>query len=243
VYASFSKGFKSGVIGPYDTVTPPARPETLKAYEVGYKGALTSWLQVDVAGFYYDYKDLQVSRFNPPSYIFQNAATARIKGIDVSVAVKITQELTLNASFEELDAKYGRFPQAGIYLAKADGSLVSANLDLSGQPLYRAPSFTGNLNANYRRHTSIGEFGAHVSVYYSAAQRWDLEGYVVDPAYALLGSELSYSPAAFSKLRIALWGKNLTNKAHLQSLLETGVAAGVSYANPRQFGVRAEFSY
>jgi iron complex outermembrane receptor protein len=243
IYASFSKGFKSGVIGPYDIVTPPAKPETLKAYEIGFKGTPTAWLQLEIAGFYYDYKDLQVSRFNPPSYIFQNAATARIKGVDVSAAIRATHELTFSASLETLDAKYGRFPSAGVYQPLPDGGLASVNLDLSGARLYRAPTFTGNLSANYQTDTSVGEFGANLSLYYSAKQKWDLQGFVVDPAYALLGAELSYSPAAMSKLRFALWGKNLTDKAHLMSLLETGVGAGVSYASPRQFGVRVEFSY
>jgi iron complex outermembrane receptor protein len=243
VYASFSKGFKSGVIGPYDTVTPPARPETLKAYEIGYKGAPTSWLQLDVAGFYYDYRDLQVSRFNPPSYIFQNAANAKIKGIDVNVAVRVTHDFSFNGSLEALDAKYGSFPQAGVYTANADGSLSSTNVDLSGQQLYRAPKFTGTIGADYKVDTSIGALGANFSVYLTSRQLWDLQGYVIEPSFATVGGEVSYSPSAVPNLRLVLWGKNLTDKAHLQSLLETGVAAGVSYAPPRQYGVRAEYNY
>ena len=37
-------------------------------------------------------------------------------------------------------------------------------------------------------------------------------------------------------LRVVLWGKNLTNKAYLQSVLESQLADASSYGEPRTFG-------
>ena len=44
-------------------------------------------------------------------------------------------------------------------------------------------------------------------------------------------------------MRLVLWGKNLTNKAYLQSVLESALADASSYGEPRTFGVRAEFKF
>ncbi|MEI9849636.1 MAG: TonB-dependent receptor [Sphingomonas sp.] len=60
LYVSATRGFKSGA-----QVLPnaPVRPEFIWAYEAGAKlTAFDRRLQLDVAGFYYDYSDLQVSR-------------------------------------------------------------------------------------------------------------------------------------------------------------------------------------
>jgi len=70
VYASYSKGFKSGVfntsgVGAANLV--PVEPETIDAYEIGAKADLTSWLRTNFAAFYYDYRNIQVSSLNPAS--------------------------------------------------------------------------------------------------------------------------------------------------------------------------------
>src|SRR5439155_6128374 len=65
VYASWSKGYRSGTFNPNPPNTAvdvwtAVRPETITAYEVGFKTARRS-LRFDIAGFYYIYKDLHVS--------------------------------------------------------------------------------------------------------------------------------------------------------------------------------------
>jgi iron complex outermembrane recepter protein len=62
-------------------------------------------------------------------------------------------------------------------------------------------------------------------------------------SFATLDTELSFEPASMKGLRLVVSGKNLTDKAYLASLLQTDFADGVSYAEPRTFGVRAEFSF
>ena len=60
VYASYSKGFKSGLISlasPFNTVDP----EKIDAYEVGYKTARDSW-RLDTAAYYYDYRTCRCLR-------------------------------------------------------------------------------------------------------------------------------------------------------------------------------------
>jgi outer membrane receptor protein involved in Fe transport len=44
-------------------------------------------------------------------------------------------------------------------------------------------------------------------------------------------------------LRVALWGKNLTDHDYLQSTLPTGFTDATSWSPPRTYGVRAEFTF
>ncbi len=89
-YISANRGFKSGV---YNTIPPggptakPVDPEVLDAYEIGAK---TDWLdhkvRVNVAAFYYDYRDLQVTVFNTTSAVIENGARANVYGLDADIA-------------------------------------------------------------------------------------------------------------------------------------------------------------
>ena len=80
VYASATKGFKSGVLLLGGT-NPPVNPETLWSYEAGMKAQfLDNHLQTNLAVFHYDYKNLQVSRSLNTVALVENAASARIRG-------------------------------------------------------------------------------------------------------------------------------------------------------------------
>src|SRR3546814_7882112 len=69
--------------------------------------------------FYYDYKDLQVTRAaSDPTTgavvnLTENATTAKLKGIDLDLGWAITSDLTLDASMNLLDSKYGKYLTIG----------------------------------------------------------------------------------------------------------------------------------
>jgi iron complex outermembrane receptor protein len=245
LYFSYSKGFKSGILDILAPASPGVSPETLAAYEVGYKAALFDRWSIGLSAFHYDYNNLQYSRYNGASYVFANAATSKIDGVDLDTALAVTSDLSVKASLEALPtAKYTSFPNAQVYEPDTTvGGLDSVTVDLSGDRMMRAPRFTGNLAADYRVSTAIGGFEAFGSVYYTSAMRWDPNGLITEPSYALVDAQVAYTPIAAPRFKVALWGTNLTNKYHLQSSLETAYAAGVSYAPPRQYGVKLEYNY
>src|SRR5690606_39184581 len=96
VYASFSRGFKSGTftqrVFPPRPDIPSADPEKVDAYEIGFK---TNWydrrIRLNGAAFWTDYKDMQVnvSEAVPGGteigIITRNAAKARIKGFELEL--------------------------------------------------------------------------------------------------------------------------------------------------------------
>jgi len=62
-YVSYSRGFKSGLFNQSSQAGDPIRPETIDAVEVGSKSEmLNGTLRLNAAAFYYEVKDLQVSR-------------------------------------------------------------------------------------------------------------------------------------------------------------------------------------
>ncbi len=87
LYASFSRGYKSGGINPpfnpaLFTAPVTYKPEIINAYEIGSKNTFGGGtFQANLTGFYYDYKALQISRIlNRTS--FNDNTDATVWGIE-----------------------------------------------------------------------------------------------------------------------------------------------------------------
>jgi iron complex outermembrane receptor protein len=101
LYASYSQGFKSGYVNtnqinacaPSPTCIPaPVKPETVDAFEVGFKGRIANALDVNLAAFHYKYKDIQIFTFTPPAAsTFKNAAAGRINGFELFPTASATR--------------------------------------------------------------------------------------------------------------------------------------------------------
>ena len=247
LFASVGRGFKSGVVNTTDFSIAPVKPEVITAYEGGYKGRLFGTLSLNVSGFLYNYKNLQAVAYQPGGggYITLNAATARIKGIDFDASWAVTPELTLSGGGVILDAKYRSFPNAVSFIPTGFGHITPpSRVDLSGQRLLRSPKFSGNLAANYEHDTTIGRFAAFGSLYHTSTFGLEYTNRIRQKGYTTADAELSFAPAGFEGLRLVLWGKNLGDKDYLASaLIAGGSADGVSYAEPRTYGVRAEYKF
>jgi len=265
-YASYSQGFKSGLVdntgvaacggGPADTscLSPPVKPETIDAYEVGYKTRLFDRLTFGLAAFHYKYEDIQVYIYIPPTGVPQNAAAGRINGVELESSFRAATDLTFNLGVSYLDTEYTDFPAAAVYEpTSAAGCAASflpfpcGNTQLSqsatGNRLVHAPKLTANASIDYNRQLSAGRLGLNVSGNYDAGIFHDANNRIEQRPYALLSSEVSFAPASLPDLRLVLWGRNLTDRDYLQSVLESPLGDVVSWAAPRTYGVRGEFSF
>lgn len=242
VYASWGKGFKSGGINLTRYDLPPFDPENIEAWEIGFKGRLADTLNVNLSGFWYNYKDLQIVQYAPPSYYEENAASARIKGIDLDFNWRIAPGLTLSAGGTYLDAYY-KEARATVNIPYGTGNIPTPDTDVSGNPLIRAPKFSGNVSLNYELDLSAGRLGAFASVYHNSGYAMEIQNRIRQPAYTTLDAEISFAPSAVEGLRVVLWGKNITDRAYYASLLQSQFGDGASYADPATYGVRAEFKF
>ena len=163
VYASYSKGFKSGTYNTAAFNITPVKPETVNAFEVGAKMRRSNF-HIETAAYYYDYKNLQISKtvLNPVTLVLgsgiTSATSSRIYGADVSWDFNVTHELDLAGGVAYLHARYRDFKGASgtdtIINPGAANNLTeitsSANpQDWSGLPAVRAPTWSGNFSATY----------------------------------------------------------------------------------------------
>lgn len=258
LYASVTKGFKSGVIN-IGSTDAAINPETVWSYEAGFKQKLAdNRLLLSGAVFYYDYKDLQVSFVNANSIVQTiNAATARNYGGELELEGRVTRNFRINLSASYLNAQFTKFCNAyygagfparpGISYATCpnDPGLV----DLSGKRLPNAPRFTfgGGFNwdiplGNDSRLAVNGDIKWQSKVYFSEFNNRDAE----QGAYAMANAGLTWhSPN--DRYSIGAWVKNLTNKFVISNNIIT--AATFAYVRvgsvmpPRTYGVTAAFNF
>jgi iron complex outermembrane receptor protein len=255
VYFTFSKGFKSGGTQGTAFLTPPAlwstvvyRPEKIAAYEIGLKSNELRNLSFDLAAYWYDYRDLQVQVQDPTGLaLTQNAATAKIYGLDADAVWRATEELTITGGLSLLHARYGDFPNA-VVLRPTPPPPVQLHgnsnvvVDASGNYMPRAPDYSFTLNGNYRKPVELGTVEANLSLFYTGRVYYDSDERIYQPAYALINGSLAFEPRD-SRTRVEVWVKNLANKDYIASTFIQAVSDVVGYAPPRTFGLSLTYSF
>jgi iron complex outermembrane receptor protein len=247
VYATYSQGYRAGTFNAVSFQAAPVNPEKVRAYEVGVKSNEVSNLSLNAAGFFYDYKDLQLPTIislggSAVSQQLRNAAKARIYGAEVSGTWLATEELTLSFGATWLHARYNSFPNAVVNVPTGAGGNKTVSVDASGNTMIRSPSFSGNLTAQYVHETNAGRFDAAATIFYSSKLYFEIGDRVVQPAYAQLNGHLGYSPPG-TNLEVRLWGKNLTNHPVIYATTITTTADGVNYSPPRTYGIELSYKY
>jgi iron complex outermembrane receptor protein len=237
LYASATRGFKSGGFNVSSSDPNQGfRPEYLWSYEGGLKMDLFDrTLRLNLAGFYYDYSDLQVQAFTRPGFIdISNAATAKIHGIEAESEWRPTKSLSLTARASLLNAKYDH------YFAPVAGALV----DYSGKRLNSAPTYSLSLAGQY--DISLGtstvspriEYSRTGRQYYTPANTTLLG----QSAYGLLNASLAFSPAG-RHWRAELWAKNLTDEQYITTAATFTAVASGRPGDPHTFGARVSWTY
>jgi iron complex outermembrane recepter protein len=203
-YLGYNRGFKSGLFNPVvlpgAPIDPPVDPETLDAYTVGLKSEyLQRRLRVNIEGFYYDYKNIQVEQILSAVSHITNAARATIKGVDLDMSAVPVEGLTLTASLEVMQGRYDSFPDGTFFVYNpavgGNCTLVVAappaplpcggatppnynpatgGWDLKGNHTIQTPPFSVNLLGEYEIPTPIGRFDlklswTHTGNYYASA--------------------------------------------------------------------------
>ena len=156
VYASYSRGFKSGgfngglVFSPIEV--EPFVEEILTAYEVGFKSLFfDNRVRLSAAGFFYDYEDLQTftqisGAGGLPATVLTNAADAEIGGFEAELLMRPTHNWDLRLGLAYLDTELVDFVSFSGF--DMGGNPLFA--DNSGNDLVYAPKLTFNALTSYR---------------------------------------------------------------------------------------------
>ena len=253
IYASFAQGFKAGLwdLGGTNTTTPVA-PETISAYEVGYKYA-THGLSVDLSSYYYDWKNIQVSNLitinGTPLSEIRNAAESHIYGAEGQARYDITQDFVANLAAAYTHARYQQFQGAQAYnqclvpaCGLGYGSFIQSPVDASGNTLPNSPTFTGTLGLRYTMDVLEGKLGLSSNLYYTSKFFEDPPNQFSQGAYATLSLRTDWTDPS-KHYTVALYVDNVTNRHYFTQLTESAGAIGVTWSKPVTVGgsIRVHF--
>ncbi|HEY5721019.1 MAG TPA: TonB-dependent receptor [Allosphingosinicella sp.] len=243
-YASYAKGFKGGGFDPrgLSTAAPDLNgngtreaseifdyflfePETVDSYEIGYKANLFDRrLRLAIAGFYADYKDVQVPGSvgavvnGVPTFVgvTTNAGKATFKGIEIeSVATLFRdldsgQRLNFIGTLGYLDAQYEEF----ITNIPGTGPVDVADF----REIQNTPKWTLSGTLDYSTRVKSGSLSASTTLSYrSKTFQFETPSPFLDqPGYALWDASLVWT-STDDRYTIGLHAKNLTDKNYITS--------------------------
>jgi iron complex outermembrane receptor protein len=247
LYASASEGFKAGGFNLGGAYTPPGepdnpqneplKPEEIKALEVGLKTTMMDRrLRTNLAAFYYDYKNLQVSQVTSLTVLLKNAAAAEIYGAEAEISFLPIDPLQLDLTGSWLHARFTDFKST-------DPNLTLGEQDLSGATLPQAPDFSVTAAAEY----TIPVAGNSLSIrgeYFWTDRNYFLEfnrDVLSQPAYSKVNVSATFQHTAGNWLVMG-YCSNCTDETVVVSGGESGAGRGYPitgiYAPPREYGIQ-----
>jgi iron complex outermembrane recepter protein len=242
-YASWSRGFKSGVFNTQGLSPTAVAPETVDSTEIGLKTDPYRWLRANIAIFHYKYEDLQVTARNPVTLLsyLQNAAQASANGGEIEFSAAATSDLTVRLNGTYLRAVYDSFPQAQVYVPVPGGGNATLYENAAGNDIERAPRYTVGLNLDYHHPFEEGILGLSTNLFKTAKYFWDPSERLYQPTYAKLNAEASWT--LNNRVRFGIWGENLTNAVVYTQILDSSLLDQVGYERPRSYGVSVSWKY
>lgn len=243
IYASYSKGFKGGGFDPRGVgVNAPAaipgsptddevtdflsfEPEEVDSYELGYKGNLMDGgLYVAVAGFYADYKDVQI----PGSVacnvggiatfcgVVSNAGKATFKGLEAEFTARLARDmatvgdrLSLQGALGYIDAEYDE------YITDIGGVPTDV---AQYRKVQNTPEWTASGTLSYTTPVGEGDLYAGTTVSYrSKTYQFEVPNpYIDQDGFALWDASIVYT-APDDRWSLGVFGKNILDKQYKTS--------------------------
>jgi iron complex outermembrane receptor protein len=262
MYAKFTRGWKGphingGVIGATgaggEDLLDPARPEEVLSVEFGWK--MTYWdsrFRFNGAGFYYDYKNLQIFQLKNesggvPVNTLLNAQDADVYGVELEVDVTPLQgfvpeafeNLRIFGSFAWLQSEYTDFKNFRINFI---GSVqVPVTEDFSGNRLINSPefSFAGYVQWLFGLG-EMGQLGPRVDVSFKDKVYFNQNNFdeLSQDALWLLNVRLDYIDPS-GTMELAGWVRNVTDETYVGDAINlTNFSGKILYAigDPRTYG-------
>lgn len=275
LFANVAKGFKAGgfniAVDPQQTNQLLAfAPETITAYTVGLRNRFAdNAIQLNLEGFYWDYKNLQLSQIildgaGNLAAATQNAGKARIYGFNVDAIAKPFDGTTLRAAVEYLNAEYQTYLYSQAAALTPPGSVgcpVTASglpagplgpfvdINCKGFPLTRAPKWSGNVGV-----AQVFDLVGGGDVTFDGDLTFATKRYVansftrgsLDGSYGILSASLTYN-APDERWSVGGFIRNITNTAAFVGGGEPApyvpqfLATGI--LPPRTYGVNFKASF
>ena len=214
-YALWSRGYRGGgfngrpaTIG---AATVPYDPETLDNYELGFKTEfLDNRVRLNGAVFMMKYKDMQQDLDVPAPGTSTgrenrtiNASKADLKGVELDLTARVTENLTIRGNLGYLDAKYKNF----------FGDIFSTGtpVDATFLKIRRAPKWTWDVGAAYEQEVGNGTLWLNAELHHIGAHEVTFlnNPNLRNKAQYMLDASISYK---INNTMISVFGKNLLDE-------------------------------
>ena len=268
-YASYNRGFKSGSYNPsvISPTAPVVNPETLDAYEVGLKSELFDRkLRLNLAGFYYNYRDIQVQLVGPGgALVTENAGKARIYGLDLDMVIAPSPVFTIRGGLNLLDSTYTKYDRASVFLPKLTTAACAAlppvvtigqartiaattpaagvggnctyALDANGLRTVFAPKLTANIGVDYNIPIGQSRLNLAGSAYYNSGYDFSPGGIFAHVnSFETVNASVTFY-APNDRYYVRIWSENLTDDLHPVYLSPQTAAFQVANNRPISYGV------
>ena len=246
-YASVTSGYKQGGVQPGLPASFPStyEPETMLSYEAGTKlRLLDRTLNVRLAGFFQDYKDIQTARLDfdsagLPYFVTANAGGADIYGVEIESEWRPTDADYVTAFFTWLHAEYTEFENA---VDPRTNTLIPS---LAGNQLPNAPETTVRLQYSHDFSLPNGGTLTPQLTYYWQSESFsnpiNVDVYKIR-SYSNSDLQLTYEGSE-EHWRIAAYVQNVEDRA-IRNADFTFLGNVYSDFNaPRTYGVRLSYRY
>lgn len=257
-FLTYSTGYKSGNFNGdfYDTVNNTGDlllPEKIKNIEAGIKADVNSRLRINASLFHYDYRDMHVSSLfvRPNGSVvsrIQNAGRAKRYGGEIELTARPVDSLTLALSWAGVRGTFDEFP-----IVRNATTSIANTVDFAKRGLAPDNQLTANIDWQIA-NTGLGKLSLNLNANYQGdtfAQAMSSDNYASGPVIfqqatnnqrTLVNARLSLSDIDMgsSKLRVSLWGRNLTNEDYREFSFNYGASLGLNlaqYGEPRTYGV------
>ncbi len=229
LYASWARGYKSGGFdfrannrNFFTTIDESFQFDDEQAtnYELGGKISIGSSAEINFAGFFTKFDDLQISIFDGVlGFNVGNAASAEIIGLEVDGRWAVTDYLTLSAAAAYTDFEFTDFENGQCYFGQTpDSPSIPGLCDYTGNSNQLVSDFQSTMTVDlhfpvFDRYELSYVTDLFYTSEYDASATFDPA--LVQGGYATVNMRMGIGPQD-GGWSIALLGKNLTDQEFLQ---------------------------
>lgn len=265
IFVAYRTGFKAGGFGLTNPMSVASSinsfdfdSEKAKGFELGAKGLfLDNRLRLSIAAFHYKFSNLQVNTYDPAAlaYNINNAGELKQSGAEFEAKLRVNDIVSLHGAVAYVHNRFHNFigqcyayafptgtvratavPPPNCSFVNATALTLQQNFE--GRPPARSPEWSGNAGAVVSLPVGSGTLeltgDAQYSDSYYAADT--LVEASLQPSFWLLNSSVSYS-SENDHWKLALIGKNLTNKYYVSYAMDRTGGSSVPGAIGEQRGV------
>lgn len=249
-YGSYTRGYKGPAMNVFFNMQATDNfgiaPETSDAYEIGTKSRLLDGrLVLNLSAFNTTYDNFQATNLDLIGTTvvsrLTNAGTIKTQGFEADFTLEPVRNLRLNGGYAYIDAKIDKF--------KCPATGACPALAINGKPLPLSSKHKVSLNTSYFVPLEGQKFDLdfNIGAQYQSKIGFDINQspYAIQKGYGTIDASVAFV-GKDDRLRLALIGKNLTDKHFVINRIPNG-AAFMRQITPRDaeryFGASLRYNF